>query len=179
MPSRFRIRVAVQHLRKGGIIGYPTEGVFGLGCNPNNGHAVARLLKLKGRTAGKGLILIAADFEQVETLALNESTFWSGAPDSTQNNPAGREHLPAMRRLLFAGEYRQAVDLISRHLLGRRGNYGSHLPVGDLLLEMHHDGGEVHGYRRELDLDQAAATVTYSIGGLRFTPGGQDLRRDR
>lgn len=105
----------------------------------------------------------------VEKLALNESTFWSGAPDPTQNNPEGREHLPEMRRLLFAGEYRKAVDLISRHLLGRQGNYGSHLPVGDLLLEMRHPDGEVRDYRRDLDLDRAAATVNYSMGGVRFT----------
>lgn len=69
MPSQFRIRKAVQHLRQGGIIAYPTEGVFGLGCDPFNGAAVARLLRLKGRSAGKGLILIAADFEQIETVA--------------------------------------------------------------------------------------------------------------
>ena len=104
-----------------------------------------------------------------EKLALNESTFWSGAPDPTHDNPAARERLPEIRRLLFDGQYRKAVDLISRHLLGRRGNYGSHLPVGDLLLHMRHAEGEVRDYRRDLDLDQAIATVSYFIGGVRFT----------
>jgi len=104
-----------------------------------------------------------------ERLALNESTFWSGAPDATHDNPAAREHLPKIRRLLFDGQYRKAVDLISRHLLGRRGNYGTHLPVGDLLLLMRHAEGEVQDYRRELDLDQAVAAVNYSIAGVRFT----------
>jgi len=103
-----------------------------------------------------------------EKLALNESTFWSGAADATHDNPAAREHLPEMRRLLFAGEYRKAVDLISRHLLGRRGNYGTHLPVGDLLLQMRHAEGEVRDYRRDLDLDQSAAAVSYFIGRVRF-----------
>ena len=104
-----------------------------------------------------------------ERLALNESTFWSGAPDATHDNPSARQHLPEIRRLLFDGQYRQAVDLISRHLLGRRGDYGTHLPVGDLLLEMRHPDGEVRDYRRDLDLDQAVASVHYGVGEVRFT----------
>lgn len=50
-------------MRRGGIVAYPTEGVYGLGCDPLNEGAVKRLLALKGRPEGKGLILIAADFE--------------------------------------------------------------------------------------------------------------------
>jgi alpha-L-fucosidase 2 len=104
-----------------------------------------------------------------ERVALNESTFWSGAPDLTHDNPAARQHLPEIRRLLFDGQYRQAVDLISRHLLGRRGNYGTHLPVGDLLLDLRHPEGEVREYRRDLDLEQAVASVRYAIGDVRYT----------
>jgi L-threonylcarbamoyladenylate synthase len=50
----------------GGIIAYPTEGVFGLGCNPFDCSAVLRLLDLKNRPVSKGLIVIAADFGQIE-----------------------------------------------------------------------------------------------------------------
>ena len=104
-----------------------------------------------------------------ERLALNESTFWSGAPDPTHDNPAARASLPEMRQLLFNGQYRKAVDLVSRDLLGRRGNYGTHLPVGDLLLEMRPAAEVARGYRRALDMDQAVAGVSYSIGDVRFT----------
>lgn len=52
-------------LRQGGIVAYPTEGVWGLGCDPDNGEAVLRLLALKQRAWQKGLILIAADFSQL------------------------------------------------------------------------------------------------------------------
>jgi len=104
-----------------------------------------------------------------ERLALNESTFWSGAPGTDHDNPAAREHLREIRKLLFAGEFRQATDLIGRHLLGRRGNYGTHLPVGDLLLRMRHEKGEVRDYRRDLDINDAVAAVSYSLGGVRFT----------
>lgn len=45
---------------------YPTEAVYGLGCDPENEHAVMQLLKLKHRPVEKGLILIASQFEQIE-----------------------------------------------------------------------------------------------------------------
>ncbi len=52
-------------LRGGGIIAYPTEAVWGLGCDPRNEAAVLRLLALKQRDVDKGLILIAADEAQL------------------------------------------------------------------------------------------------------------------
>jgi L-threonylcarbamoyladenylate synthase len=48
------------------VIAYPTEAVFGLGCDPWNGAAVCRILKLKRRSMAKGLIVIAADLAQLE-----------------------------------------------------------------------------------------------------------------
>ena len=56
---------AIQVLKNGGIIAYPTEAVFGLGCDPDNLDAVSRLLLIKKRPANKGLILIASDWEQL------------------------------------------------------------------------------------------------------------------
>ncbi len=53
-------------IQAGGLIAYPTEAVFGLGCDPRNPEAVSRLLKLKQRSPDKGLILIAADFQQLK-----------------------------------------------------------------------------------------------------------------
>ncbi|MDO6672323.1 MULTISPECIES: L-threonylcarbamoyladenylate synthase [Cobetia] len=53
-------------LRNGGIVAYPTEAVWGLGCDPDDGEALARLIKLKSRDAAKGLILIAGDIAQLE-----------------------------------------------------------------------------------------------------------------
>ncbi|MBI2312823.1 MAG: Sua5/YciO/YrdC/YwlC family protein [Betaproteobacteria bacterium] len=54
------------HLRRGGVIAYATESCFGLGCDPRNYRAVQRLLRLKGRPQGKGLILIAGRRAQIE-----------------------------------------------------------------------------------------------------------------
>ncbi|MGA8864235.1 MAG: Sua5/YciO/YrdC/YwlC family protein [Gallionella sp.] len=62
-PSSYR-RIAA-HLRRGGLIAYPTESCYGLGCDPDNRNAVLRLLRLKQRPQHKGLILIAASYHQV------------------------------------------------------------------------------------------------------------------
>lgn len=53
-------------LHQGDVIAYPTEAVFGLGCDPDNEAAVYRLLAIKQRPVSKGLILIAADFDQLQ-----------------------------------------------------------------------------------------------------------------
>jgi L-threonylcarbamoyladenylate synthase len=70
------IRQLAAHLKRGGLIAYPTESCYGLGCDPNNRGAVQRILKLKQRPQRKGLILIAAHYRQVaryvQPLALPE-----------------------------------------------------------------------------------------------------------
>ncbi|HFC91355.1 MAG TPA: hypothetical protein ENJ51_00935 [Leucothrix mucor] len=60
----------IEPLKQGGVIAYPTEAVFGLGCDPLNKTAVMRLLNLKQRSINKGLILIASDFSQVADFLL-------------------------------------------------------------------------------------------------------------
>ena len=56
---------AVDSYLNGGIIAYPTEAVFGLGCDPDNIDAIERLLLLKKRSPEKGLILLAANYSQL------------------------------------------------------------------------------------------------------------------
>ena len=61
-----KIACAVDILNDGGVIAYPTEHCFGLGCDPQNELAVEHLLKIKQRQAEQGVILIASTTEQVE-----------------------------------------------------------------------------------------------------------------
>ena len=56
---------AAQKLCSGGVIVYPTEAVWGIGCDPMNQQAVMRLLDIKQRPISKGMILIAARIEQL------------------------------------------------------------------------------------------------------------------
>ncbi len=67
-PSAPSIHVtrALAVLGRGGVIAYPTESVWGLGCDPANERAVMRLLALKNRPVNKGLILVAASMVQLE-----------------------------------------------------------------------------------------------------------------
>lgn len=57
---------AADILLRGGVIAYPTEGIFGLGCMPDDDAAVQRVIDIKQRDAAKGLILIAAHAGQLE-----------------------------------------------------------------------------------------------------------------
>ncbi len=69
-PSSWHLRKAARLLRNGEVIAYPTEAIYGLGCDPLNPEAVANLLTLKQRHWRKGLILVASDFTQVESFLL-------------------------------------------------------------------------------------------------------------
>ena len=68
MNSPPALEDAVSALRRGGVIAYPTEAVWGLGCDPFNEVAVMRLLAIKQREVGKGLILIAGALPQLDGL---------------------------------------------------------------------------------------------------------------
>lgn len=63
------VPTAVAVLIRGGVIAYPTEGVWGLGCIPFDGEAVHRLLAIKRRAVDKGLILVAATPAQFDAVA--------------------------------------------------------------------------------------------------------------
>jgi L-threonylcarbamoyladenylate synthase len=59
------LRRAAGAIAAGAVVAYPTEAVYGLGCDPLDADAVRRLLAIKGRSEDKGLILIAADFSAI------------------------------------------------------------------------------------------------------------------
>ena len=66
MPTAFAIRTAALLVRHGAVIAYPTEAVYGLGCDPLDDAAVGHVLDIKQRSRDKGLILIAAGAVQLE-----------------------------------------------------------------------------------------------------------------
>ncbi len=59
------LQSAAEIIQAGGVVAYPTESVYGLGCDPFNQQAVMRLLAIKQRPVDKGLILIGADLAQL------------------------------------------------------------------------------------------------------------------
>jgi L-threonylcarbamoyladenylate synthase len=76
MTAPLTVDDAARALRAGGVIAYPTEAVWGLGCDPFSEAAVQRLLALKQRDVAKGLILIAAARAQFDGLL-----DWEALPD--------------------------------------------------------------------------------------------------
>jgi L-threonylcarbamoyladenylate synthase len=62
--NRWQLHLAIKTLQSGGVIAYPTESVFGLGCDASNLKAVAKILSIKKRSYKKGLILLVSDIQQ-------------------------------------------------------------------------------------------------------------------
>ncbi len=58
------IEEGAEVISSGGVVAYPTESCFGIGCDPENNTAIERILRMKQRERNKGLILIADKFER-------------------------------------------------------------------------------------------------------------------
>ena len=75
--NNYDLSDALNALNNTGVIAYPTESVFGLGCDPDDDVAIQKILDLKQRPTHKGLILIASNIEQLQAYAdfsvLNET----------------------------------------------------------------------------------------------------------
>lgn len=83
--SEEQVEKAISVLEQGGVIVYPTETTYGLGCDATNPEAVARIFSIKGRPSGKGLPLIIPDklyaenvIEMNETAAMLAEKYWPG-----------------------------------------------------------------------------------------------------
>lgn len=56
------------HIKAGGLIAYPTESCFGIGCNPFNRKAINRIIKIKKRDKNKGMIVVAGKIGHLDRL---------------------------------------------------------------------------------------------------------------
>ncbi|MBP7053224.1 MAG: glycoside hydrolase N-terminal domain-containing protein [Phycisphaerae bacterium] len=98
---------------------------------------------------------------------LNEDTLWAGQPRDYAHDGAA-QYLPQIRQLLFEGKQKEAQDLAMEHFMSVPLGQMPYQPFGDLRLTL--PGHEqVEGYRRELDLDTAIATMTYRVNGVTYT----------
>ncbi len=102
-----------------------------------------------------------------ERIQLNEDTLWAGGPYDPAN-PEALEAMPKVRELIFAGQYREASNLIGQKMMAKPLTQMPYQCVGDLLLKFPDVNG-VTDYRRDLNLDTAVATVAYTIDGVRYT----------
>ncbi|MDD2892465.1 MAG: Sua5/YciO/YrdC/YwlC family protein [Halothiobacillaceae bacterium] len=155
----WQLRRAARWLRAGGVLAYPTEAVFGLGCDPRNDAALRRLLALKQRTWRKGLILIADDAAQLagylqplpESVQMRAQASWPGAttwlwPARAQvslwlrgahpslavripAHPAARALCRAFGHALVSTSANRAGQHPARNALEVRRKLGAHAPV--------------------------------------------------
>ena len=115
-PAKFHTHLAVRSLKQGNVIAYPTESVFGLGCDPSNLSAIKRLLQIKSRSADKGLILIASDLSQLEPWV-----DFKQVPDMQQILDSWPGHetwlIPAQKHVstLLTGNHKTLATRISAH----------------------------------------------------------------
>lgn len=78
------IPAAAALLARGGVVAYPTEGVWGLGCDPFDRVAVTRLLDIKQRPIDKGVILIAGALAHLDAIV-----DWTRLPDAARQRVTG------------------------------------------------------------------------------------------
>ena len=117
----WHVKYARRVLENGGVIAYPTEAVMGLGCSPWNGAAVAKVLRLKRRSPDKGLIIVAADIEQLS--AVVDFSQVPGLEQMTSSWPGPVTWLvpawPATPRWL-TGKHKTLAVRVSAHPVVRR-----------------------------------------------------------
>ncbi|MFD0960806.1 glycoside hydrolase family 95 protein [Paenibacillus chungangensis] len=101
-----------------------------------------------------------------ERIKLNEDTLWSGYPYDT-NNYSAQGHLEQVRSLIREQRHEEAERLIESSMLGPFTQ--SYMPLGDLLIDIKHEGEGVSAYKRELNLDEAVIRVDYEGGGVAYS----------
>ena len=101
-----------------------------------------------------------------ERLQLNVDSLWAGAP-ADRDRKGARRHLAEARKLLFAGDYRAAEQLVQKEFMSERW-VRSHQTLGDLTLTFP-GHAEVEDYRRELRLRDGIVRVSYRVGQTTFS----------
>ncbi len=114
------LKQAIHICETGGVIAYPTEAVFGLGCLPLNEESVKRILKLKQRSVDKGLILVASNIEQLESYAdfskvVDMQSIYDSWPGSVTWLVPARDKTPYW----LTGNHKTLAVRVSAHLVVR------------------------------------------------------------
>jgi alpha-L-fucosidase 2 len=101
-----------------------------------------------------------------EKIQLNEETVWSGQPNSNAK-PDALKAIPEIRRLLFAGKYREAQDMATAKVVSKTNHGMAYQPVGDLNITFPGHENPV-AYERELDISSAIAATRYTVDGVEY-----------
>lgn len=101
-----------------------------------------------------------------EELQLNEETFWAGGPHNNIK-PQDPKTIAEIQRLIFEGKNQEAQRLVDESLLCKQHGM-SYLTLGSLLLDFPgHD--KATAYYRDLNIENATATIRYEVDGVKYT----------
>lgn len=101
-----------------------------------------------------------------EILQLNEDTLWAGGPYDP-SNPDALAALPEARKLVFEGKYKEAEDYINAHMMAHPLREMPYQPLANLVIDFP-QSTSVSGYRRELNLDSAVASIGYAAQQVKY-----------
>lgn len=103
-----------------------------------------------------------------EKLQLNEITVWSGNPQTNADRPDAYKYLDTIRRTIRAADYKSAEQLTNKYFTSKAPYNSSYQTLGNLTLDFKLPVGKISNYERSLDIDQAIAKVSYSVGDVNF-----------
>ena len=115
------VEKAIQVIKAGGVIAYPTETVYGLGASVFNDNAIRRIYRIKKRLATKGLLVATSNIDQIETISFINKT----AKKIIENFLPG-----PLTIILFKKE------IISNELTGNKDTIGIRIPDNKFALEI-------------------------------------------
>lgn len=178
----WHLRQSAQAMHRGGVIAYPTEAVWGLGCDPYNPDAVARLLEMKRRPEHKGLVLIAGSLDQIHPLLAPLSSSdvdkitasWPGPytwviPDVRGIIPTwikGKHNTVAVRVSAHSG-VKMLTDVFGSYIVSTSANPSNYSPARDELRVRTYFG------------DKLSYVLPGSLGDLSQPTQIRDLATDR
>ncbi|PCJ27724.1 MAG: tRNA threonylcarbamoyladenosine biosynthesis protein RimN [SAR86 cluster bacterium] len=162
--NELKLHLACDYLKQGKVIAYPTEAVWGLGCDPDNRAAVMRILRLKDREVEKGLILVAANMGQLAPLLqeLNQNQL-----DKLQNSwpgpitwviPDPKELIPAW----IKGDHKSVAVRVSAHPVIRQLCLEFNGPI---VSTSANKAGQPEIISRSILEEQFASSIDYIVAG--------------
>ena len=104
-----------------------------------------------------------------ENIQLNEESLWAGSKIDN-NNPGAKDHLKEIQQDIFQANYKDALDLANKYMVGTPPNIRSYQPLGNLFINYHwQNNGEPDSYKRSLNLNTGIVKTEYTIDGNKIT----------
>lgn len=122
-----------------------------------------------GLPIGNGFLgAVVHGYVDKELIRFNEESIWSGGPIE-KTPPTARENLEVLREQILNGSLTEAGETWSEHFVPWYDDMRRYQPAGELRIDFPHTINETSEYRRELDISNGLATVSYKVNGVTYT----------